>query len=126
MVKYLFDSNILIYHLNGQLNQTGTDILVEGLAGKGAYSIITKIELLGFNQTQTEEKQARLLLSALQELELTGAIAEQTIQLRKSHKIKLPDAAIAATAIVHQLSLITRNTSDFTRVVGLSCIDPFA
>jgi predicted nucleic acid-binding protein len=78
-MKYLFDSNILIYHLNGQLNQRGTDCLAEGLAGEGAYSIITKIELLGFKQSSSEEQQARLLLSALQEFELTVGVAEQTI-----------------------------------------------
>ena len=123
-MKYLFDSNILIYHLRGSLNQRGSDLILEGLSGKGAYSIISKIELLGFNQTPAEEQQARLFLSGLQELELTSDIAEQTIQLRKNHKIKLPDAAIAATALIHQLTLITRNTSDFIRIAGLNIINP--
>ncbi|WP_238993793.1 type II toxin-antitoxin system VapC family toxin [Calothrix sp. PCC 6303] len=125
MMKYLFDSNILIYHLRGSLNQRGSDLILEGLTGEGAYSIISKIELLGFNQTPAEEQQARLFLSGLQELELTSDIAEQTIQLRKNYKIKLPDAAIAATAIIHQLTLITRNTSDFLRIAGLNIINPF-
>ncbi|AFZ01354.1 PilT protein domain protein [Calothrix sp. PCC 6303] len=124
-MKYLFDSNILIYHLRGSLNQRGSDLILEGLTGEGAYSIISKIELLGFNQTPAEEQQARLFLSGLQELELTSDIAEQTIQLRKNYKIKLPDAAIAATAIIHQLTLITRNTSDFLRIAGLNIINPF-
>lgn len=123
-MKYLFDSNILIYHLRGSLNQHGSDLILEGLNGEGAYSIISKIELLGFNQTSAEEQQARLFLSGLQELELTSNIAEQTIQLRKSYKIKLPDAAIAATALIHQLTLITRNTSDFLKIAGLDIINP--
>ena len=125
-MKYLFDSNILIYHLRGSLNQRGSDLILEGLTGEGAYSIISKIELLGFNQTPAEEQQARVFLSGLQELELTSDVAEQTMQLRKSHKIKVPDAAIAATAIVHQLTLVSRNTSDFLRITGLDIIDPFA
>jgi predicted nucleic acid-binding protein len=124
MMKYLFDSNILIYHLRSSLNQRGSDLILEGLAGEGAYSIISKIELLGFKQTPAEEQQARLFLSGLQELELTSDIAEQTIQLRKNHKIKFPDAAIAATALIHQLTLITRNTSDFVRIAGLDIINP--
>jgi predicted nucleic acid-binding protein len=123
-MKYLFDSNILIYHLRGSLNQRGSDLILEGLMGEGAYSIISKIELLGFNQTPAEEQQARLFLSGLQELELTSDIAEQTIQLRKNYKIKLPDAAIAATALIHQLTLITRNSSDFLRIAGLNIINP--
>ena len=124
-MRYLFDSNILIYHLNGQLNQRGTDFLAAGLAGEGAYSIISKIELLGFQQSSSAEHQARLLLSSLQELELTSTIAEQTIQIRKIHKIKLPDAVIGSTALVHQLTIVTRNTSDFSSIVGLNCINPF-
>lgn len=57
-MQYLFDSNILIYHLNAKLNQRGSDLIAEGLAGVGAYSVITKIELLGFNQTTAEASQA--------------------------------------------------------------------
>jgi predicted nucleic acid-binding protein len=124
-MQYLFDSNILIYHLNAKLNQRGSDLIAEGLAGVGAYSVITKIELLGFNQTTAEASQARLLLSRLQEFPLTTTIAEETIRIRKSHRIKLPDAVIAATAIVHQLTMITRNTSDFSAIVGLNSINPF-
>jgi predicted nucleic acid-binding protein len=125
-MKYLFDSNILIYHLNGRLNERGTDLLAEGLSGIGAYSIISKIELLGFNQSESDDRQARLLLSSLRELELTATIAEQTIKIRKTRKLKLPDAAIAATAIVHNLTIITRNTSDFDAITGLNYINPFA
>jgi predicted nucleic acid-binding protein len=125
-MKYLFDRNILIYHLNGQINQRGGALITEGLAGTGAYSIISKIEILGFNQTAAEESQARLLLSRLQEFPLTNEIVEQTIQIRKARRLKLPDAAIAATAIVHQLPIVTRNISDFSAIAGLNCINPFA
>jgi predicted nucleic acid-binding protein len=125
-MKYLFDSNILIYHLRGSLNQRGKDLVFAGLGGEGAYSIISKIELIGFNQSAGEEQQARLFLSGLQELELTSRIAEQTIQIRKNNRIKLPDATIAATAIIHQLEVVTRNSSDFIRISGLSIIDPFS
>lgn len=125
MLKYLFDSNILIYHLNGQLSQRGTDLLAIGLAGEGTYSIISKIELLGFKQTALQEEQARLLLSSLLELELTSTIAEQTIQIRKSRKMKSPDALTASTTMVHQLILVTRNTSDFDFIQGLNIINPF-
>ena len=126
VIKYLFDSNILIYHLNGKLNQCGTDLLSEGLSGSGAYSIISKIELLGFNHSESDDRQAKLLLSSLQELELTSTIAEKTIQIRKTRRLKLPDAAIAATAIVNNLTIITRNTNDFDQIVGLNYINPFA
>ncbi len=38
--------------------------------------------------------------------------------------MKLGDAIIGATAIVHELVLITNNTNDFTNIKGLKVIDP--
>jgi predicted nucleic acid-binding protein len=38
----------------------------------------------------------------------------------------LPDAIIAATAIVYNWALISRNTKDFKNIKGLKVIDPFA
>lgn len=125
VMKYLFDSNILIYHLNGVLNEKGTEILEEGLIGEGAYSIISKIELLGFQQSQFSETKARELLNYLIEIPLNSEIAEQTIQIRKAHKIKLPDAIIAATALISRIKLVTRNSSDFSKISGLVLVNPF-
>jgi predicted nucleic acid-binding protein len=38
----------------------------------------------------------------------------------------LPDAIIAATALVYDLTLISRNVIDFKGIQGLKVIDPFA
>ena len=54
---------------------------------------------------------------------LTNEIVSATITLRKSHKIKMPDAIIATTAIVLGHTLITRNTSDFKKIDSLKTID---
>jgi predicted nucleic acid-binding protein len=50
-------------------------------------------------------------------------VVKQTIAIRKTHKIKLPDAVIAATALVYGLSLISRNEADFKKIPHLSRID---
>jgi len=55
---------------------------------------------------------------------LTEPIVLKTIEIRKESKIKLPDAIIAATALVHQLPLVSRNTGDFKNVPGLVIINP--
>ena len=59
-------------------------------------------------------------------LELTDAIVNQTIVLRKQIKIKLPDAIIAATSLVTGFTLISRNTNDFKSIHGLTVVDPYS
>lgn len=52
-------------------------------------------------------------------------IIDQTIQLRKTNKIKLPDAIVAATAIVHEFVLLIRNTADFKNMKKLKVENPW-
>ena len=53
-------------------------------------------------------------------------MADAAILLRQSRRIKLGDALIAATALLYELLLMTRNVDDFKRVSGLRIINPFA
>ena len=52
-------------------------------------------------------------------------IADKTIELRKKYKIKLPDAIIAATAIVYNLILVSLNITDFNKIEGINIINPY-
>jgi toxin FitB len=58
-------------------------------------------------------------------LPIDDAIIDQTIALRQTKNIDLGDAIIGATAIVHSLTLITRNTSDFKNMEGIKVINPY-
>ncbi|PSN10115.1 DNA-binding protein [filamentous cyanobacterium CCT1] len=97
----------------------------EGIAGQGAYSVITRIEVLGYKQSEPAENQAKQLLGQLVELPLSSAIAERTIAIRKGLKIKVPDAIIAATALEYSLQLVSRNEDDFAQIKDLMLINPF-
>ena len=57
-------------------------------------------------------------------LPINDDVVKQTIAIRKSRKMKLPDALIAATAIVYNLIILTNNTTDFKYINGITCIDP--
>jgi predicted nucleic acid-binding protein len=49
----------------------------------------------------------------------------KTIQLRQKQKIKLPDAIIAATALVNGLALVSNNTKDFKNIPDLELVNPY-
>ncbi|WP_200837049.1 PIN domain-containing protein [Dyadobacter sp. 3J3] len=54
---------------------------------------------------------------------MSNEIVDKTIDLRKKSRIKLPDAIVAATAIIYNYTLITRNISDFKNIKGLTLIN---
>ncbi|MFN3405822.1 MAG: type II toxin-antitoxin system VapC family toxin [Cytophagaceae bacterium] len=89
-------------------------------------SVISKIEVLGFNAPDEYLKVLKDFFNDVLVLDMNSEVVEQTIALRRSLKIKTPDAIIAATAIVYQLSLVTRNTDDFKNIPGLTVINPYA
>jgi hypothetical protein len=57
-------------------------------------------------------------------LYIDDAIIAETIRIRKIVKIKLPDAIIAASAIIHNYELLTENMNDFSNVPGLQVSNP--
>ena len=122
--KYLMDTNVVIELLGGSITETGTNWLEKLVANnEHSVSVINKIELLGFNGSENEMKVIEDFIEITEILPLSEKVVQETIKLRKTHKIKLPDAIIAATALVHNFILITRNISDFKKVAGLTCID---
>jgi len=49
-----------------------------------------------------------------------------SLSIRKTGRIKVPDAIIAATALEKNSFLVTRNFADFKDIVGLKLIDPYS
>ena len=120
--RYLIDSNIVIDFSSNVIPKKGSALLSKCLDEDPIISIITKIELLGYKSI-TQEVQDLVGVSLT--IGLTDEIVNQTIQIRKQYKIKLPDAIIAATAMILDLILLSRNTSDFGKIKGLNQLDLF-
>lgn len=71
-------------------------------------SVINQIELLGFAHANEQEEQSiAFALSKIHCLRLSEDVENKTIELRKRHKIKLPDAIVLATSLAHDLELLT-------------------
>jgi predicted nucleic acid-binding protein len=123
---YLFDTNTIIYYLNTSLPETAMKFVAGVLEESCFISVISKIEALGFNFTsEAEKKVVTVFIGGLTLLELDDAVANATIAIRSAHKIKLPDAIIAATAIAYDLTLLTRNVGDFKNIAGLQLQNPW-
>ena len=112
-MKYLIDSNIIIYHLNG--NEEATNFITKNIE-KSTISRITYIEVMSFNFTAEEEERVKDQLMDYDIIDTSQKIALQAIANRKEKKIKVPDNIIASTAQVNDLTLVTRNVNDFNNL----------
>jgi predicted nucleic acid-binding protein len=106
--EFLLDTNLVI----GLLKATPEAIAMKDLyrltLDKSAVSQITRMELLGFpNLDAGEDKQIRAFLESITVLMINSTIETEAIILKRQHRVKLPDAIIAATAHIHALQLLT-------------------
>ncbi|MCC5605116.1 type II toxin-antitoxin system VapC family toxin [Nostoc favosum] len=125
-MRYVYDTNIFIYYLADE--STVNSFFTEEFLNlhEVLISPIIYIELLSFAGLEKEEEQAiRDLLSQFYSVPLLREIEEQTIQLKRQYKIKLPDAIIAATALHKDAFLVTRNANDFQGIAELKIENPF-
>jgi len=123
--KILIDTNIAIGYIGSRLNLQSMDKLDQIFEGEYHLSVINKIELLGYpDLDQNEEAKFNLLIDHSVLHPIDNKIIEETISIRKKHRIKLPDALIAATCIVNGLDALTLNTKDFENIAGLRVIQP--
>ncbi|AYD47320.1 type II toxin-antitoxin system VapC family toxin [Arachidicoccus soli] len=126
-IKYLWDTNTAIYYLQEQFPPNAEKFMDSLLQnGQPVISAITEIELLCW-KTATE-KDIIVLQNFINDalvIELEHSIKLKTAEIRKSYKIKLPDGIIAATALVYNLNLVTRNLDDFKNIDGIKLINPW-
>lgn len=126
-VSHLWDTNTAIYYLQQQF-PPAAETFIDNLLKEGqpVISAITEIELLCW-RTATD-KDIMVLQNFINDalvVELEPPIKEKTAELRKIYRIKLPDAIIAATALVNGFKLITRNIADFKNIPELELINPW-
>jgi toxin FitB len=123
-MRYLFDTNILIYYFNGEMENFVADKVSELMKESFELSVISKMEFLGFTFNEQQKQQAIDFISYAEIKMLTDNIVQRVINIRQEKKIKLPDAIIAATAMEYSAVLVTRNSKDFT-LLALETLNPF-
>ena len=117
----LLDSNIVIY----ASRRDNTDLRQFIRTHAPAASIVSYIESFGYHDLVEEEQLAlEELFRDIELLRLTDEIADVAIGLRQQRRMGLGDAIIAATALVHNRTLLTNNTRDFRWIEGIDLQDP--
>ena len=118
------DSNIVIAFIKGEgrvvqqlsdWKQVGKSLLL---------STIAEAEVLGFPRFGPEERRqtALFLEENFASMPCDRMTAYQAAVLRGTITIRLQDALIAATALVTNTPLVTRNVNDFKKVPGLTIV----
>ena len=126
-MRYLLDTNTVIDYLNVAFPNTAMQRLDIIIDNESIISVITKMETLGFNFKAIEELNVmEAFIGGSVILNIDNGIVDKTIEIRKIRKLKLPDAVIAATALVYSLTLLSRNLADFKNINGLTVIDPYS
>ncbi len=116
----LLDSNIIVYLSQGILDPS----LFERYECI-TVSIITYMEVLGFRfRSAGEETIIRKMLEMMEIIAISMEIADITVEIRKSMKLKLPDAIILATAKNIEAVLYTANFKDFAAFDDIEIINP--
>ncbi|MBK7869911.1 MAG: type II toxin-antitoxin system VapC family toxin [Saprospiraceae bacterium] len=125
-ILVLCDTNIIIeFYKNNPaivaaLHQIGQENI--------AISVITAGELLYGALNKLELERISKDITHLHTLALNESIGTLALELLKhytlSHKLSLPDALIAATALHYDIPLYTLNLKDFRPITGLSLYQP--
>ncbi|HCL56035.1 MAG TPA: nucleotide-binding protein [Spirochaetia bacterium] len=110
LLKYLLDSNVFIYHLNGDPIATH---FIQKFKNESSISRITFIEILSFEMSDQDFEKIKQLLESFHIFDLNSEISLQCVKNRRIRKIKIPDNIIASTAQENHLILVTRNIDDF-------------
>jgi predicted nucleic acid-binding protein len=123
--KYLIDTNVISHLFANRLPEKGKIFVKNIINIDFIISVAVEIEVLTYHETPDKMPLIEEFVNLATILPLDKEVTKKAIELRRNYRrLKLGDAIIAATAIVHQLTLITNNTKDFINVKGVQVIDP--
>ena len=122
----VIDTNVFVDHLRGYAPAVA---FFESLGSKEdiLFSAITEAELVAGQECKEKIKKEGVLqfLGQWNKIIVTNQIAVLAGDLSRDKGIDLPDALIAATALVNKAELVTKNVKDFKRIAELSLRVPY-
>lgn len=123
--RYLIDTSAVIKYLNNTFSAEGLLMIDEIIDQECLLSFITEVELQSWNPTNNQDLSVYIdFVNQSYVYYVDNEIIKETILIRKTYGIKIPDAFIAATALVNDLTLIADNDKDFLKISSLKYINP--
>lgn len=120
-MNILLDSNLIIYLAKPQGQQVAAFLQDKIIF----VSAISKIEVLGYHALSAEDKALyEQFFNLITVLPVNDSVINKAVYLRRSLKMHLGDAIIAATASVFNLPLGTNNTADFEKIKEIELHNP--
>lgn len=137
-MKYLLDTNVISETIKSNPNHNVLDWLFEIDVESFYISVISLGEIRrGIEKTNIDSKKKSKLINWLEQdiyrwfdgqiLSVDGLVANKWGFICANAKKTMPalDSLIAATALTHNLKLVTRNVKDFEQFKSLEIINPF-
>lgn len=122
----VIDTDIFVDHLRGYAPAMA---FFESLASQEDifFSAITEAELVAGNECKEKAKKDGVLqfLNQWNKIVVSNQIAVLAGDLCRDKELELPDAIIAASALVSKAELVTRNEKDFKKVIDLKIRIPY-
>ena len=115
---YTLDTNAIIYYLDRDPAVVVLlDRLFDNVDATFYVSTVTELELYSYPDLNDEEEAAiTRLLTDMFVVPLDSRLARYAGYLRRLYRLKTPDSAIAATAMLTKTTLLTRNMDDFRQI----------
>lgn len=123
-ITALFDSSAVILYFNDAIGPESLTLMKRAIDRRdGAISVVTRAEVLAWpSHTAKSIQDAIAGMAGFDQLKVDAAVADEAARIRRECNLKLPDAFIAATALLHGLPVVTANARDFERVLQLKVI----
>jgi predicted nucleic acid-binding protein len=125
MGQYLIDNNVISNYFSSLFSDNAMNFMADVIDQGPNISVITEIEALSWiNPDKKKEEIVQEFIGDANILSISPDVVRRCVVIRRSKKIKTPDAVIAATAINHGFILITSDAG-LKGIQGLQIIDPF-
>jgi len=123
----MIDSSIFVDHFRDYTPAVAFFRSLSNKKNKVLFSAITEIELMSGKSCNDYNIKITILnmLNSFKKIVVDNQIVLRAGELCRKYGIDLPDAIIAATALVNGAELFTKNISNFHNIPNLKVKDPY-